>query len=230
MNVIASTRIRQVFLGAALGLAVAGMAGCGSGSDATSSEASKSDAPPAKQGSSGSAPKAAEKPSRVIVTIKGAPKGTGTITEAEFNQAVLQSANFRGLKKPPQPGDKEYISIRNEVMGQLIDGIWILGQAEQNNVEPSSEEIADALRKEEATLVEAGFTQATMEQRVKNALLVAGLEARLKKIAAREHKNQFKLFHKEDVEIETKWPPRTHCVKGFVVQQCGNYHASASSE
>jgi len=241
MNVIASTRIRQVFLGAALGLAVAGMAGCGSGSDATSSEASKSSPSPAKQKSGVSAPNAAEKPgssapkavgkpSRVIVTIKGAPKGTGKVTEAEFEQGMKQVANFRGLKEIPPPGSEEYVAMRNEVMGDLISTIWALGQAERWNLEISDEELANALQKEEDTLLEAEFTQATMEERVKYALIVAGLEARLRKIAKREHKNPFPMFHREDVEIETKWPPRTHCVKGFVVQQCGNYHASGGSE
>jgi hypothetical protein len=211
------------------------LTGCGSSPDTTSQESSGNTSPAKEEGGSSAPgpaekPKSAEKPSRVIVTIKGAPKGTGKITEAEFEQAVKQSANFRGLKKLPQPGDKEYISIRNEVLGDLIIAVWAFGQAELNHVEPSSEEIAKALQKEEGTLLEAEFTQATMEERVKQALITSALEARLKKIAAREHKNPFKLFHREDVEIETKWPPRTHCVKGFVVQQCGSYHASSGSE
>lgn len=157
------------------------------------------------------------------MTIKGAPRGTGKITEAEFEQGMKQVANFRGLKEIPPPGNEEYLSMRNEVMGDLINTIWALGQAERWGLEISDKELADALQKEEATLLEAEFTQATMEERVKNALIVSGLEDRLRKIAKREHKNPFTLFHWEDVEIETKWPPRTHCVKGFVVQQCGNY-------
>lgn len=223
MSAIASTRVRQIVLGAALGIAAAGMVGCGSGSGATSSEAANSDVPPARQESAAPGSKAAEKPSRVLVTVKGAPRGTGKITEAEFEQSMKQLANFRGLKGIPKPGGQEYLAMRNEALADLISVIWARGQAELNHVEPSSEEIADALRKEEDTLVEAGFTQATMEERVKHALIMSGLEARLKKIAKREHKNPFALFHREDVEIETKWPPRTHCAKGFVVQQCGNY-------
>jgi len=222
MRAIASTRIWPMLLGAALGMAAAAMAGCGSGSDATSSEASQAP-PPAKTGSSKPAPRLAEKPSRVIATVKGAPKGTGKITEAEFEQGMKQVANFRSSKKIPPPGSEEYIAMRNEVMGGLITAIWVLGQAEHWDLKLTDKEIADALQKEEASLLEAEFTQATMEERVKYALIVSGLEARLKKIAKREHRNQFKLFHREDVEIETKWPPRTHCVKGFVVQQCGNY-------
>ncbi|HET7508765.1 MAG TPA: hypothetical protein VFJ65_00810 [Solirubrobacterales bacterium] len=157
------------------------------------------------------------------MTVKDAPKGTGTITEAEFEQGMKQVANFRSLKKIPPPGSEEYISMKNEVMSDLIIAIWAFGQAEDLNVKVSDQQMAEALEKEEDSLREAGFTQATMEERVKQALVTTNLEDRLKKRANREHRNPFELFHKADVELETKWPPRTHCVKGFVVQQCANY-------
>jgi len=157
-----------------------------------------------------------------------APKGAGVISGAEFDQGMTEATSARGLKKIPKPGDEEYTGMRDEVLGGLIIDVWLEGEAEEMGIEPTDEEVAEALRKsgEESSLSESEYTQATMLERTKNSLLVESIEDAL---AKRSPKNPQKAYSEFDTRFQEKWHARTHCVKGFVVQQCGNSRISGGS-
>jgi hypothetical protein len=197
-----------LLLGALAG--VMATSGCGSGSETTStgketsSTSSGTTTAPAKE-ERVSPPGALVAPARTLVTIKGAPKGSGKITGVEFNRGMMEAAELRGLKQVPSPGDREYTGMRNEIMTQLIITVWLEGQAEELGIEISGAEKAQALQ-------EGGML----------GLLQERIEAKLRKEAPNPSEPQG-YFSEIDREFEAKWPPRTHCVKGFVVQQCGNY-------
>lgn len=213
-------------------LGAVAFSGCGSGSETTSTgeeatstgkETTADTTAPAKPAKKErlSPPSGPIAPSKTLVTIEGAPQGTGKITGAEFDQGVTQAVASRSLKATPKPGGEEYEGIRNEVLANLIIYVWLEGEAKEMGIEPTDEEVADALRKsgEEDSLREHEYTQATMMARAKNTLLVEEIEHAL---ARQSPKNPEKAYREFDAQFEKQWRAGTHCVRGFVVQQCGN--------
>jgi hypothetical protein len=194
----------SLILLAALAGAVA-YSGCGSGSETTSTDkeaTSDTTAPPRVEPVSPRGPIA---PSKTLVTIAGAPEGTGVISGAEFDREMAEAASRAGLKKLPKPGSEEYVGMKNEVLDNLIITVWLEGQAEELGIEISDEERAQALQ--------AGGMLGLLQERIEDKL----------RQEAPDTSEPQGYFHQIDREFETKWPPRTHCAKGFVVQQCGNY-------
>lgn len=198
-------------LGALVGALAFG--GCGSGSETTSTgKSTTSDTTAPAREERASSPSGPVAPSKTLVTIAGAPKGSGVIRGAEFDRGMAKTASIRGLKKIPKPGSEEYVGMKNEVLDNLIITIWLEGQAEELEIKISDEEKAQALRG-------SGML----------GLLQERIESKLRKKAPDPSEPQ-PYFSEIDREFEAKWPPRTHCVKGFVVQQCGNSRISGGSE
>lgn len=209
-----SQGLSLILLLGALAGAVA-FSGCGAGSETTSTSTEKeatSDTTAPDKEERVSPPSGPIAPSKTLATIAAAPRGAGVISGAEFDQGMTQAASIRGLKKIPKPGSEEYVGMKNEVLDNLIITVWLEGQAEELGIDISDEEKAQALR-------EGGML----------GLLQERIESKLRKEAPNPSEPQA-YFSEIDREFEAKWPPRTHCAKGFIVQQCGNYHASAASE
>lgn len=204
-------------------LGAVAVSGCGSSSSEMTSTggATTSDTTAPTKEEPVSPPRGPIAPSKTLATITAAPTGAGDISEAEFDQGMTQAASYRGLNEIPKPGDEEYTGMRDEVLGGLIINVWLEGEAEEMGIEPTDGEVAAALRKsdEESSLRENEYTQATMLERTKNGLLVERIEDAL---AKQSPKNPQKAYSEFDTRFQQKWHARTHCVKGFIVQQCGN--------
>jgi parvulin-like peptidyl-prolyl isomerase len=67
----------------------------------------------------------------------------GTITEAEFDCALRQTAARAGLQRVPEPGQPQYEDLRQAAIGDLLDTIWIRGEAADQGVSVSQRQ-ADA--------------------------------------------------------------------------------------
>ena len=67
----------------------------------------------------------------------------GTITEAEFDCALRQTAARAGLQQVPEPGEQQYEDLRQAAIGDLLDTIWIRGEAADQGITVSQRE-ADA--------------------------------------------------------------------------------------
>lgn len=116
-------------------------------------------------------------PSDAVAIVEDAPDDLGTITDAEFDRALVQAAAAAQLKPVPKPGDEKYDELKESALGEVLDAIWIQGQAEEMGVSATPEEIAKELEKVksqsfktekqyEEFLKEAHFTQADVDQRV----------------------------------------------------------------
>jgi parvulin-like peptidyl-prolyl isomerase len=72
---------------------------------------------------------------------KQVPRDPGTITQAEFDCALKQTAAQGGIKKVPKPGDKQYEDLKNAALGDLLDMVWIQGEAEDRGITVSKREV-----------------------------------------------------------------------------------------
>jgi foldase protein PrsA len=116
-------------------------------------------------------------PSGAVAVIEDAPDDLGTITEEQFQHALDQAAAQGKVTPVPKPGDEKYDELKETALGEVMDSIWIRGQAEEMGISVTEQEIADELKKlkkksfkteqqYEEFLKEANFTQADVDTRV----------------------------------------------------------------
>ncbi|HEU4393198.1 MAG TPA: peptidyl-prolyl cis-trans isomerase [Solirubrobacterales bacterium] len=80
-----------------------------------------------------------------VAIVEGVPDDLGTVSEAEFKRALLQQVAAGGLKKAPKPGEKKYEELKEAALGELLDQIWIQGEAEELGIEVTPKQIATEL-------------------------------------------------------------------------------------
>ncbi len=115
-------------------------------------------------------------PSGDVAVIEDAPDGLSPVSEAEFKHALIQAAAEDKVTPVPKPGDEKYERTEGNGAGQLLDTIWIQGQAEELGISVTPKEIAEELKKLKKNfkteqqykefLKEAHFTQADVNTRV----------------------------------------------------------------
>jgi len=87
-------------------------------------------------------------PSGAVAVVEDVPDDVGTITEAELRHAVVQAAAESQISPVPKPGEEQYDGLRETALGELLDSIWIQGQAaEMGFPEPTPKEIDAELEK-----------------------------------------------------------------------------------
>jgi len=84
-------------------------------------------------------------PSGDVALVKGVPSDVGSVSEVDFKHAVLQQVASGGLKKPPKPGSKKGEEIKKAALGELLDAIWIQGEAEELGITVTKKQIATEL-------------------------------------------------------------------------------------
>lgn len=80
-----------------------------------------------------------------VALVESVPEDISTVSEADFKRALLQQAAQAQLKKPPKPGDDKYDELREAALNELIDSIWIQGEAEELELQVTPKEIATEL-------------------------------------------------------------------------------------
>jgi foldase protein PrsA len=121
-------------------------------------------------------------PSGAVAIVTHVPSDAGTITETEFKRALLQQVASGKLKKAPAIGSKKYEELKTAAIGELLDSIWIAGEAEELGVTVTNKQIATELaqiKKQnfktaaayQEFLKTSHFTQADVDKRVKLQVL-----------------------------------------------------------
>ena len=143
-----------------------------------------------------------------VAVVEDAPAGIGAITEAEFEQEMLQLA---GGKQAPRPDEEGYEHLKQEALGALINAIWLRGATEAMGIEVGAREIAAQLRKggNGRSLRKAGFTPHTMRDRARGELLVLKIEAALEKEAAKPSAAEVRSYYEEELLGEEGTPQKS---------------------
>jgi parvulin-like peptidyl-prolyl isomerase len=82
-----------------------------------------------------------------VALVEEGPEGANTVSEADFKRAVLQQALQGGLKKPPKEGSTRYEEMKGAALGELLDFIWIRGEAEEMDLSATRKQIEEELEK-----------------------------------------------------------------------------------
>jgi parvulin-like peptidyl-prolyl isomerase len=121
-------------------------------------------------------------PSGDVATVEGVPDDVADVSEAEFDRALAQQIAQAGLKKPPKPGETKYEELKATALGELLDSIWLQGEAEELGVSVTDKQVATQLatiKKQnfptpaayKKFLKESQFTQEDVNDRIKLQLL-----------------------------------------------------------
>ncbi|MGC1166664.1 MAG: peptidyl-prolyl cis-trans isomerase [Solirubrobacterales bacterium] len=126
--------------------------------------------------------------------VQQVPDDIGTVSEADFKRALLQQAAQAKLKKTPQPGDDKYEELKDAALGELLDTIWIQGEAEELGISVTPKQIATELAQIKKTnfktdaefqkfLKTSRFTKEDVLDRVKLQLLSTQIQEAISKEA-----------------------------------------------
>jgi foldase protein PrsA len=80
-----------------------------------------------------------------VAIVQQVPDDVGTVSEADFKRALLQQVIQAKLKKTPQPGEDKYEELKTAALGELLDTIWIQGEAEELGISVTPKQIATEL-------------------------------------------------------------------------------------
>lgn len=84
-------------------------------------------------------------PSGDVALVEQVPDDIGAVSEAEFKRAMVQQAAQGGLKKIPTPGEDKYEELKEGALGELLDSVWIQGEAEELGISVTPKQIATEL-------------------------------------------------------------------------------------
>jgi parvulin-like peptidyl-prolyl isomerase len=73
-------------------------------------------------------------PSGAVAIVKGVPSEFSTVSEAQFKRSIAQQAAQSGAKKTPKEGEKKFEELQSAAMTELLDEIWIRGEAEERGL------------------------------------------------------------------------------------------------
>ncbi len=134
-------------------------------------------------------------PSGDVAIVEHVPSDIGTISEADFKRALLQQAAQGKLKEAPKPGSKKYEELKTAALGELLDTIWIQGEAEELGISATPKQIAIKLAeikkqnfKTEAEyqkfLKTSHFTKEDVTKRVRLSVLSTAIQEAVSKEAS----------------------------------------------
>lgn len=144
-------------------------------------------------------------PSDAVAVVEDAPDDLGTVTDEEFQRALAQAA--AAAREPvPKPGDKKYDELKETALGELLDAIWIQGQAEEMGISVTPKEVEAELKKlkkqafktekqYEEFLKESKFNQADIDTRVLIQMLSEQIQNQVTEEAAVPGKSEIEAFY-----------------------------------
>jgi parvulin-like peptidyl-prolyl isomerase len=125
-------------------------------------------------------------PSGAVAVVEDAPGDLGTITEEDLKVAVEQTAGAAG-QKVPKEGTPQYEELEKTTFSEVLDRIWIQGEAEEMGITVTPEEVSDKLEQEKKRafkteaeyqefLKKGNFTQADVNERIKLGMLTEQIQ------------------------------------------------------
>jgi parvulin-like peptidyl-prolyl isomerase len=121
-------------------------------------------------------------PSGDVVLVEDVPDEIGQITQEQFDRGFEQQLTQAKLKKAPDAGSDKYEELKEAALSELMDQIWIEGQAEELGISVTDKQVEEQLetikkqsfgseRAYEKFLKESKFTQEDVDDRVRLQLL-----------------------------------------------------------
>lgn len=135
-------------------------------------------------------------PSDDVAVVSDVADDAGNVSKAEYAVAFRQSWKRTGLEKAPKAGDSQYETVRDGAMNDLLDQVWLTGEAEELGISATPREVRNELQTIKDTqfpnekayekfLEDSGFNEQQVLDRVKLQVLSRKIEEDIRKGAAK---------------------------------------------
>lgn len=164
----------------------------------------------------------------VVVDVRGSAE---SITKREFQRSLAQLAAQKGRGPAPKPGHGGYGKLEETAIGELLESVWIKGQAAEMGIGVTSRQIKEERRRLIKTafknraeyhrfLVEARYTLRDVRDRVEAQMLTTRIQERA--VPGLSGPARQKAFAQFVAEYEQRWRGRTVCAPEYVLDRCSN--------
>jgi len=153
-----------------------------------------------------------------VAVVKGVPDDIGTISKAELARGMLQASSQAQLKAVPKPGTKKYEEVKESALGELINAVWLQGQAEEMGITVTDKQVATELahiKKQnfktaaafQKFLKEAHFTKADVDKRVRLQVLSTQIEQQETKGGSAPTESEVEAYYDAAKSTQYTQPP-----------------------
>jgi hypothetical protein len=167
-----------------------------------------------------------------VARISDVPDRAGTITIAEFRHSLDLVATAEGRHAAPRPGGRGYQRLMRTAIRNLLELIWIKGQAAEMNIVVTRRQVSRLLAsikkqnfKSAAEyhefLRESHYTPRDVYERVELQLLVVRVQKRIAAGVTSKSEEQ-KVFKEFVAEFNERWRGRTVCAPRYAIDACSN--------
>lgn len=145
-------------------------------------------------------------PSGNVALVESAPEDLSPVSEARFKHVILQASAQAQEKTPPKPGSKKYEELEKTALEEVLDSIWIQGQAEEMGISVTPKEVTKELAKLKKQnfktekqyrefLAKAHYTQADVLERVKVGMLSTQIQKQVTEEAPQPSKREIENYY-----------------------------------
>ncbi|HXR29996.1 MAG TPA: hypothetical protein VN752_02505 [Solirubrobacterales bacterium] len=177
-------------------------------------------------------PLAEDLPEGTIAVVAFVRPSLGRITKAELQRALVQAAAGAGREGLPKRGGRAYRRLEKTAFGELLDAVWIRGQAAEMAIAVSprqvSRELARLLKQSfenraeyHRFLREAHYSRRDVRERVELQMLGVRMQERISRgVDSRaEERDAFAKFAEA---YSDRWRSRTFCAPPYATERCVN--------
>jgi parvulin-like peptidyl-prolyl isomerase len=146
-------------------------------------------------------------PDDAIIVVEG----EGEISQEELDASIAQAAASQGLPQAPAEDDPQYEAVRDQALNELLDQIWILGEAERRGITATDTEVQREFERTKSQsfktekeyqdfLKESGFTQEDIDERVRLQVVSTKIEDQIKEDAGTVSEEDAQAFYDANKE------------------------------
>lgn len=84
-------------------------------------------------------------PSGDVAKVEDVPEEFATVSQEEFDHAIEQQVAQAKLKKTPAPDSEKFEEMKEAALGELLDQIWIRGQADELGITVTDKQVEEEL-------------------------------------------------------------------------------------
>jgi parvulin-like peptidyl-prolyl isomerase len=129
-------------------------------------------------------------PSGDVALVEEVPEEIGHVSQEDFDRGLVQQIAQAKLKKKPEPGSEKYAELKLAALNELLDQVWIEGQAEELDISVTDKQVEDELatvKKQsfgsdevyDKFLKESKYTQEDVNARVRLQLLSTQIQEKV---------------------------------------------------
>jgi parvulin-like peptidyl-prolyl isomerase len=148
-------------------------------------------------------------PSGAVAKVQNVPDEIATVSQKEFDHVMAQQVTQGKLKKAPAPGSKKFEELKEAALGELLDQIWIKGEAEELGVKITGKQVEEELaqiKKQsfptkgsyQKFLEESKFTEEDVNDRVELQVLSNAIQEQVKTEAPTPSSSEVESYYEKE--------------------------------